>query len=274
MEKEPDIRSDRAPLYMKTFDEAYSLGETDKYHADHELNVKCRQAIKTAIADNYDGYHLKHDISDAVIQQYGLQRVVYVLANSIQLMDYDGRVSADNKAWAKGYSIKDDERNRRYYFVDSAGLVNIFAKEVRNTEALLNQVADNVIDIGRHATTSGNYFVNFEKAGKDILSAEQVALFKEDIASLMYGSEAVLDLELSDEGEFDVVFGLSFCPNYEPHPSEVDEHGEDWPVQETPAPLSKAKPSVIAQLQDGIKATKQSAETEKTAPKRSTEREV
>ena len=36
-----------------------------------------------------------------VIETYGIDRVMFVLANTVQLQDWDGRYSPRNKAWAK-----------------------------------------------------------------------------------------------------------------------------------------------------------------------------
>lgn len=46
-------------------------------------------------------HHGSHDAAKGVIETYGLDRVMLVLANTVQLQDWDGRYSPRNKEWAK-----------------------------------------------------------------------------------------------------------------------------------------------------------------------------
>jgi len=65
------------------------------------LRVDCKNAIEMAIKEHFDGYHLSHEAADAVLREYGADRVSYILANTVTQLSYDGRFSADNKEWAK-----------------------------------------------------------------------------------------------------------------------------------------------------------------------------
>ncbi len=62
-------------------------------------------AIDSAISqNNYKLYH--YDLkkaADSVITEFGAERVEKVLADYINRHDYDGRISPDNKKWAKGF---------------------------------------------------------------------------------------------------------------------------------------------------------------------------
>lgn len=42
------------------------------------------------------------------IDRFGMERVAFVLANTVQDKDWDGRISADNKAWAKDAPVPND----------------------------------------------------------------------------------------------------------------------------------------------------------------------
>lgn len=270
----PGFTDKRKPLYPYSIDEAIVMGETDQYWESRQLNEECAQAIKAAINGNYDGYHLIHDTSDAVIQQFGLERVKFILANTVQLFDYDGRISGDNKVWAKSIKIPDKAPDRRYYMIDGlSGLVDIWLREVRKTEVALNQVADNIIETGRHETTSGNYFVNLEEASDGVLDHGKVECFKNEIVELLHGSDAVSDAELTGDGQVDVNFYLAYCPNYEPVQDEIDEHGEDWPQQE-PLELLPTRSSLLDRLRENVESVEQNHENTESVPKRKTNREV
>ena len=41
--------------------------------------------------EHFDGMYLNHDAARGVIQTYGMDRVMLVLANTVQLQDWDGR---------------------------------------------------------------------------------------------------------------------------------------------------------------------------------------
>lgn len=43
----------------------------------------------------------------------------YVLSNTVQMSDGDGRYSPGNKAWAKGISINNSDEDRRKFYVKS-----------------------------------------------------------------------------------------------------------------------------------------------------------
>jgi hypothetical protein len=80
-----------------------------------------------------------------VVDQYGYNRTLFVLANTLRCKDWDGRVSDDNKRWAMTvpvYEDKDawgDDRNREFV-VDRAhpGLVDLFTTQARH-DFLLTQ---------------------------------------------------------------------------------------------------------------------------------------
>lgn len=88
-------------VYPYSREEAKRLRETELWRESRKLNVACRNAIEEAIYRDFDGMHLKPDCAASVIAEYGYHRVSYVLANSLQQKDYDGRFSKGNHDWAK-----------------------------------------------------------------------------------------------------------------------------------------------------------------------------
>ena len=96
------------PLYMHTLSYAMEHGRADDYLDSRKLNLDCKRAIEDAIRNNFDGMHLAHDAAEEVLEEYGAERVVFILANTIQRSEHDGRFSIGNRAWAKGYEIPED----------------------------------------------------------------------------------------------------------------------------------------------------------------------
>ena len=73
-------------------------GELDVYRASFCANVSCKDAIEAAIRDNYHDNRLDAAAVGQVAEQFGQERMLYVLAATVRHFDYDGRISRDNKA--------------------------------------------------------------------------------------------------------------------------------------------------------------------------------
>lgn len=96
------------PLYTHTLSYAMEHKRVDDYLDSRKLNLDCKKAIEDAIQKNFDGMHLAHDAAGEVLEEYGAERVTFILANTVQHLEYDGRFSRDNKEWAKGYEIPEN----------------------------------------------------------------------------------------------------------------------------------------------------------------------
>lgn len=136
------VMREHKPIYPYSFAEAEKNGELELYRESHNENIACAQTIKKALADNFDGYHLKPGIEQKIIADFGFDRTMYVLANTIQHFNDDGRISIDNKDWADTIYIPDNHLsgiNRNVDFlIDAPGLVNIFTADVRDRYKELN----------------------------------------------------------------------------------------------------------------------------------------
>ena len=134
--------------YRESLQYAVDNGEKDPYFNSYRCNIECRRAIEQAISDHFDGYTLHHGASSAILRKYGEERTLYVLANTIQLMADDGRISRNNIEWANKTYIPcgtrvDDNMRREFLIREHPGLVNLFTKvtkdmihkmNLRNTE--------------------------------------------------------------------------------------------------------------------------------------------
>ena len=109
-QREKNIEQEKVypPLYTHTITYAMEHGRADDYLESRKLNLDCKNAIEDAIRENFDGMHLAHDAAEEVLEEYGAERVVFILANTLQHLEHDGRFSIGNKAWAKGYEIPEN----------------------------------------------------------------------------------------------------------------------------------------------------------------------
>ena len=106
------------PVYYEPFSYAKENDEVDLYRTSYRLNTECKQAIHEAIADNYDGMYLGDGAVDQVVRQYGMERVGYILANTLHHKSYDDRFSHGNKEWAEQVSTPEHNADRMTFRTD------------------------------------------------------------------------------------------------------------------------------------------------------------
>ena len=124
---------DDTPVYLHTAAYAREHNELPQYRESLQANISCKETIEKAINENYQGWSV--DTQTAVAQvmvQFPVERIRYVLAATVQQKDWDGRISDDNKTWAKGIPVA-DEQNRCQFVVDQChpGLTDLFVKRFR-----------------------------------------------------------------------------------------------------------------------------------------------
>ncbi len=110
-------------------------GETDAYWLSDQANFSCKVSIEQAISAHYRDNRL--DTASAVqeiLEEFGAERMNFILANTIQHKDADGRISRDNKAWAKTIPMPEDSATSQQcadLIVDrvNPGLVDLFTRQ-------------------------------------------------------------------------------------------------------------------------------------------------
>ena len=125
------------PIYRETANYAYEAGELESYRASLAANVECRRAIEAAISSNYGDNGLDADAAvKSVLEQFSPERVRYVLANTIQQKDFDGRIPQLLKEWAKSVEVCPENASRFLVDKPNPGLTALFVDAFRQqTEA-------------------------------------------------------------------------------------------------------------------------------------------
>ena len=125
------------PIYPHSAAYASEHGEMAQYNRSYQANSACKEAIEQAISAHYAENRLDTEaaIKD-VLEKFGTERVQFILANTIQRKNYDGRISQDNKAWAKTIPMLEDSgasRHSAYLVVDQVnpGLTDLFTRQFR-----------------------------------------------------------------------------------------------------------------------------------------------
>ena len=127
------------PVYKNDAEYAIEHDELPAYRESFRVNMACRDALETAIHESYHDYCLDAGKASAqVAVQFGMERMAYVLANTVRAFDHDGRISRDNKAWAQTIPVCTDtdewgHERSRYFLVSQVnpGLVNLLVSRVR-----------------------------------------------------------------------------------------------------------------------------------------------
>ena len=137
------------PVYPYPADHARENGELDAYRASFRANVSCKDAIEAAIRDNYHDNRLDAAAVGQVAEQFGQERMLYVLAATVRHFDYDGRISRDNKRWANTIPVyenkdgMDSDRSVQFVVCSHPGLTDLFLTGARREQPL---TADEIKD--------------------------------------------------------------------------------------------------------------------------------
>ena len=137
------------PVYRQTGMYAREHGELEQFRQSNVANIACRAAIEKAITENFDGMRLRNDAASPVLSEFGAERVMFVLANTVQHKDWDGRFSRENKAWAAAFSIEPDVvmgMDRRLQFIVNSHPAVLDGFILMAREAAQNQQCRSVRD--------------------------------------------------------------------------------------------------------------------------------
>lgn len=125
------------PLYEKSFSEARDREEISAYRLSSRADNMCKTAIEAAINDNYSDCRLDPEGAKKVVENFGIDRVKKILALTCIVKDYDGRISPENKVWAKTVRPNDvKDKIDLSLVVDGVnpGLTDIFVRQVKKIE--------------------------------------------------------------------------------------------------------------------------------------------
>lgn len=129
------------PVYKHPASYAREHDELTAYRASNNANMACKEAIEAAIRDHYRDNRLGSEAVKQVVEQFGYDRLFHVLAITVQQKDWDGRISQDNKAWAKTVPVcanpDGQGLDRNCYFAVNShpSLTDLFLKQARKDHA-------------------------------------------------------------------------------------------------------------------------------------------
>lgn len=125
------------PLYEKSFSEARDREEISAYRLSSRADNMCKTAIEAAINDSYSDSKLDPEGAKKVVENFGIDRVKKILALTAIVKEYDGRISPENKAWAKAIRPNDvKDKIDLSLIIDGVnpGLTDVFLRQVKKIE--------------------------------------------------------------------------------------------------------------------------------------------
>lgn len=129
---------ERVQLYTGSIEEARRQGEVELWRESYRENCRCAKAIEEVIRQGFDGSVLDAGCAKVVIEEFGFDRVNFVLANTLQEKDWDHRFSASNSQWAKAIYVPKDPSYWSFSVESHPAVLNGFCDQVRKAWTELN----------------------------------------------------------------------------------------------------------------------------------------
>jgi hypothetical protein len=96
------------PIFLGTLAEAVEKGDKMLFHDSNRINQECAAALDKAILTHSEStgngggaYYNFSKALEEVTEKYGTERVTAVIAHTVNNQSWDGRLSQENKDWAK-----------------------------------------------------------------------------------------------------------------------------------------------------------------------------
>lgn len=108
------------PIYEHPLWWAKRFGELEQFQASHTQNAACAAAINLILAKNYDFDTGHPDIAPAakeIVDKFGFDRTMYVLASTVWEYAWDDNISPGSKEWARTIPCYDEPDISRGYAV-------------------------------------------------------------------------------------------------------------------------------------------------------------
>lgn len=122
------------PVYAGTLAEARAKGQLQQWKDSFQANIQCKVAIESEIRQSFDGMYLDPGCAERVVEQFGFERVQYVLAVTLHEKDYDGRFSQSNKAWGAQTSVSENSRNYQFVVQSHPAVTDGFISQFRELQ--------------------------------------------------------------------------------------------------------------------------------------------
>ena len=136
-------------FYRYSYKIAEQDGNIEKYRASREENRRCAEYIQHPETGLYANAYKDYVVDkggiylDKCINEFGMERMMFVIADTVKMSKHDGRWSPEVKEWAKSFmQTHTSECSDCYLSQIQVGVVNILAKEIIEKYNSLNLFSD------------------------------------------------------------------------------------------------------------------------------------
>lgn len=138
----------RIPVYKYPAKYAEENGELDMFRVSNKANSACKEAIEQAIRTHYR-YNVLDPAGVAEVSEvFGMERMLYVLANTVQHSLWDARYCPPIKDWAQTVRIYEEphpkfgDRTCHYCVNAHPGLIDLFIQQALKTVNLRKEAEE------------------------------------------------------------------------------------------------------------------------------------
>ena len=125
------------PLYKYSVETAKHDGELDAWRESRSENIRCRNYLDEQVREKFDGFRLPDECAENAIKEFGYDRTMWVIANTILMRKGDGRFSQQNQKWAQSLHVVQDRHNYEFALESHSCTVDGLASDVRKMYAKL-----------------------------------------------------------------------------------------------------------------------------------------
>ncbi len=125
------------PLYKFSFEEAKHNDEIKEFRESFQENIRCRDYLDHEVSERFNGFHLPVECLENTVKEFGYDRTMWVVANTILERKGDGRFHRDNKDWARKLNIPQWRNNYEFALHSHSCIVDGMASDVRKMYAAL-----------------------------------------------------------------------------------------------------------------------------------------
>lgn len=126
------------PLYRYSAETAKHNGELDIWRESKKENIRCRDFLDEQIREKFDGMSLPDECVENTVKEFGYDRTMWVIANTIQNRKGDGRFHRENTEWAKQLDIPNERNNYEFALKSHSCIVDGAADDIQKMYAKLN----------------------------------------------------------------------------------------------------------------------------------------
>ena len=130
------------PLYPYSLKIAKTENELEAYDESRNENIACKNGIEWMLNANFDGTKLSGECARELCEKYGMDRVGWVLANTVQHHSCDDRFRPHTQEWASKFPIPTEAENMTSDYCVTAhpeivnGLIDQYRSYVQSVDVL------------------------------------------------------------------------------------------------------------------------------------------